>query len=421
MKEAQATCPQHGNKLWTEVYAPRSRSLPGSLGRGALPRRGSSRREDTLESADRGPLRGGTGKAVLEASRPAKAGREAAGFAQAGPPRAGRPPASPGRTPGPGELDKGAQTPERARKRPAPSASPADGATRSRQKVSEPSGPGTCQNARPSRSREAAPVRREPIWSWSGEGGCASSSPTHAPRDAKAAPRRMLKLGWRGPARRPTPPGEIVGGRKGSKPPMTRSPRGDSATARARVSGDLGAVLADRGGWQTAAAARGKASRERAAPGTPAVEGALDRGRTPPLAGRRLDSALAGLRGGVDRGQALATRGEGARQRASAARIMTSLLADNAGRKERCAESAVRGSTGPRRAWSPATGGDQRSAPKLGARRQARLRSIMPQAMASAGQAAWKLAFAAKAAEGGDSRARRSEGCAWCKSVAEAG
>jgi hypothetical protein len=82
--------------------------------------------EDTLGSADRAPLRGGTGGVGALAKGLAKAGQAAAGFAKAGPRRA----------------EKSAVSSARARKRLDVSASPAGGSTSLRHKVSEPSGAG---------------------------------------------------------------------------------------------------------------------------------------------------------------------------------------------------------------------------------------------------------------------------------------
>jgi len=59
--------------------------------------------------------------------------------------------------------------------------------------------------------------------------------------------------------------------------------------------------------------------------------------------------------------------------------------------------------------------------PKLEARRQAKLHSIMLSVKASARRAVWKLPSETKVDGGGDSRTRRTTKCACCKSVADAG
>lgn len=65
--------------------------------------------------------------------------------------------------------------------------------------------------------------------------------------------------------------------------------------------------------------------------------------------------------------------------------------------------------------------GHLRFLPKLEARRQARLHSIMPSTKVSAGWTVWKPASSAKVGEEGDSRVERSIGCSLCRSVADVG
>lgn len=101
-----------------------------------------------------------------------------------------RPPALPGGPPGPGELDKGAQAPGNGAQAPgAIGLSRRWGLELATEGVRAKRIGNMPFTRAPSRvAREAAPVRREPIWSWSGEGDCTSGSPTHATEAAKAGP-----------------------------------------------------------------------------------------------------------------------------------------------------------------------------------------------------------------------------------------
>ena len=289
MKQALATCPQVGNKLWTAVYPSMVAISAWFAGWRRAPRRCSSRREDTLDAAHHGPLRGGTWEAVGHDRRcPSQADREHAVCRDL------------------------------------------RGAGRRRLCGESRSGPGP------------------------GNGGCASSAPPHAPEAAQAdlSVRVEARLAW--PRKEAHATWRDRRGSEGARAPARPGHR--EVTARRRAPGlqaitGLCSRIAEVGRYRRRRAARHRESE--AAPGTPAVEGVLDWRGSPPLTRRRQASVRAGLRGGDAGGQTLAPRGEDARQRASAARIMTSLLADNARRKERCAESAVRGSTGPRRAWVP--------------------------------------------------------------------
>jgi hypothetical protein len=114
--------------------------------------------------------------------------------------------------------------------------------------------------------------------------------------------------------------------------------------------------------------------------------------------------------------------GEGARQRASEARVTAFVQEEHAWKKERRAEGSRSRAHRSERAWGPQETGDNRApALKPWARRQAKPRSIMLSAKVSAGRAAWKPPSPAKADGGGDSRARRSVECSYWKSVADVG
>jgi hypothetical protein len=84
IKKARAPSPQDGNNLWTGAH-PRAVRICLGLPSQVQPLGELPLMESTLGAANRGPLRGGRRAAVLEAGRPAQAGRPAAGFARASP------------------------------------------------------------------------------------------------------------------------------------------------------------------------------------------------------------------------------------------------------------------------------------------------------------------------------------------------
>jgi len=101
---------------------------------------------------------------------------------------------------------------------------------------------------------------------------------------------------------------------------------------------------------------------------------------------------------------------------------MTLAPADKARKRERCSKdprSRVRRAEQAGSSGKP--GAIVHAMPKLVARRQAKLHSIMQPVKVSAGRAAWKLPFSAKAERGSDSRASRFMKCSCCRSVADAG
>lgn len=107
---------------------------------------------------------------------------------------------------------------------------------------------------------------------------------------------------------------------------------------------------------------------------------------------------------------------EGARQRASEAGSRPPRSADNAEAKEHRSRGLRSQVLRDERAWLPGRPGTiVDTMPKLGARRQAALHSIMRSAKVSAGRAAWKLPPPVKAERGGDSRACRCMECSCCK------
>jgi len=103
-------------------------------------------------------------------------------------------------------------------------------------------------------------------------------------------------------------------------------------------------------------------------------------------------------------------------------RFTTLAPADKARKRERCSEGSRSRARRAEQAGFPGKLGTiVYVMPKLEARRQAKLHSIMLPVKVSAGRAAWKLPSAAKADGGGDSRTGRSMKCSCCKSVADAG
>jgi hypothetical protein len=138
MKQARAPYPHVGNNLWITAHPRGSKgSLSGSPGLVLHLLGAFSSTESTLGAADRLPRRGGGREAVLQAERPAQAGREA-------------------------EVGS-----ERARKHPEALDSSAGASTSSRQKVLEQRGSGyqpVIHATLTGRRHRWLPVRREPIW-----------------------------------------------------------------------------------------------------------------------------------------------------------------------------------------------------------------------------------------------------------------
>lgn len=228
----------------------------GSPGRGSPPG-GIPGTEGTLGAADRCPRRGGTREAVLEADRPAQAGREAAGFARAGPcwereVALGLPDA----LQVPGGLGKGAQAPGCAGLSSRYVHELATEGVRAEQ-----------SGVTPSQQRGS-----HGSWRWLVSGFLIGES--------RSGP-DLLKLGWRGARKGGHVTGCAV--RRGLHPVgHTAKTRFEAICCCARGSN-----------WsQKSAAALGGASRKRAAQGTPAMEGALDRGSAPPLTRRRAEAVL---------------------------------------------------------------------------------------------------------------------------------
>jgi hypothetical protein len=210
-----------------------------------------------LGAADRCPRRGGTREAVLEAERPAQAGREAAGFARAGPCWEMEAPLGfAGCPPGPRWAREGCESawmcwplqPVRPRARDRRCPSGADWG-----------------NAQPARRLSRV---------------VAMAGLRFLVDESRSGP-DLLKLGWRG-------------ARKGGHATGCAVRRGLHPLGHTASTGFEAICCCARGSnWsQKSAAALGGASRKRAAQETPAMEGALDRGSAPPLTRRRAEAVL---------------------------------------------------------------------------------------------------------------------------------
>lgn len=172
---------------------------------------------------------------------------------------------------------------------------------------------------------------------------------------------------------------------------------------------------------QASAVAPGVATRKRATKGAPGMAGALDRRRTSRVTARRAEAVL-----GAFLAEALGVKPQRPAEESATESVRGRTPTFTRGRQRR-EEGALFGEL-PRELIRTGQGlapreteGVRSSSLKLWLRRQTRLYSIMLSAKVSAGQAAWKRLFTAKAREGGDSRTKRSEGCSWCRSVAEVG